>query len=116
MARQAYAGSATISTTEHSLPRNAAYNSASPQSASPGAYQVWIDMAALAAGDTYRVRVYEAASSGGTQRLTYESFHAGAQAQPMIVMPTLVVLHAWDITMTRIAGSDRAVTWSIREP
>lgn len=116
MAAQAYGGSATISTTEYSLPRNANYNSASPQSASPNFYQSFIDGANIAAGDKFRLRVYEAASSGGTQRLAYESYYGGAQSQPLIALPGLILLYGWDVTLTRMAGSDRVFTWSIRVP
>lgn len=116
MAAQAYGGSAIISNTEYSLPRNANYNSASPQSASPNFYQTVIDLSALAAGDQFRLRVYEAASSGGTQRLAYESYYTGAQSQPLTLLPGVILLYGWDVTLLRTAGSDRGITWSIRVP
>lgn len=116
MPAQAYGGSATVSNTEYSLPRAANYNSASPQSASPNFYQTFIDLTNLAAGDQFRVRVYEAASSAGTQRLLYESYYTGAQPQPLAAFPGLILLYGWDVTMLRTAGSDRVITWSIRTP
>ena len=115
-ASQAYGGSATVSTTEYSLPRNATYNSASPQSASPNFYQAMIDLANLAAGDQFRMRVYEAASTGGTQRLMYESYYSGVQGMPLNATPGLLLVWGWDITLLRTAGSDRVITWSIRTP
>jgi len=115
-ASQAYGASATVSNTEYSLPRNANYNSASPQTGSPAFYQTFLDLNNLAAGDQFRFRVYESASSGGTQRLVYESFYTGAQPDPMAVHPGLLLLYGWDMTLQRTAGSDRGITWSIRVP
>jgi hypothetical protein len=116
MAQQAYGGSATVSTTEYSLPRNANYNSASPQSASPNFYQAFVDLANLVSGDQFRMRVYEAASTGVTQRMVYESYYSGVQGMPLDATPGLILLWGWDVTMTRTAGSDRVITWSIRAP
>jgi hypothetical protein len=55
---EAFTNSASIGTTEWSLPRNASFDSDQSQTAD-GIYQVWFDLNALAAGDVYRVRIYE---------------------------------------------------------
>lgn len=113
MALTKYEGSATIGTTEHSLPRNAAYAIGSPTT-DDGILQVFVDVNALAAGDEYLYRVYERTESGGTQRIVYESTLVGAQAVPVIAFPALIVAEAWDVTLDKIAGTDRAIRWSVR--
>lgn len=112
-AGEIFSGSATISTTEYSLPRNANYNSASPQTTDYVA-QFYVDAANMAAGDQFRFRIYEAASASGTQRLVWEATYTGAQPFPLLTFPALILLHGWDITALRLAGSDRAFTWSGR--
>lgn len=111
---EAFTNSTTISTTEYSLPRNAAYDSGQPQT-DDGVYQVFIDLGNLAAGDQFEIKVYEKVTSGGTQRLVDTWIPDGAQASPAFILPSLIFLHGWDITMKRISGSDRSISWSIRK-
>ncbi len=101
--------SQTVSTTELSIPGNAAYSSASPQTAD-GVFEAWIDLAALVAGDTFRFRVYEMVrTTGGTQRKVYEAEFTGVQAQPGWTAPSLMLGVAWDMTLVKIAGTDRVI-------
>lgn len=103
--------SETVGATEHSIVTD---TGGPDTSATDGVIQGWIDFNALAAGDTYRVRVYEMAASAGTQRIVYEAFIQGAQSQPMFVLPSLVMMHGWDITVTKTGGTDRSIVWSVR--
>lgn len=106
-------GNATISTAEYSLP--AATTSGVPTSqTADGVYQCWIDFGAMVAGDQYQIRVYEKTDGAGTQRLVDEWILTGPQAKPMFVIPSLILGEGWDITVDRLAGSDRAIRWSIR--
>lgn len=103
---------ATISTTEYSLPGDAA----GPTSqTTDGVFQVFIDFANMAAGDQYRIRLYEKYDAGGTQRLCEEWILTGAQSKPMFVLPTFVLGEGWDVTVTKLAGTDRSILWSIRK-
>lgn len=111
---EAFTNSATISTTEYSLPRNAVYDSGQPQTAD-GIYQVFIDLANMAAGDQYEIKLYEKVTSGGTQRLIDTWIVDGAQAAPAFCLPTMILLHGWDVTMKKLAGTDRSISWSIRQ-
>jgi hypothetical protein len=104
--------SQTISTAEYSLPN--ASTSLTPQT-TDGVYQFFIDFAAMAAGDQYVVQLKEKYDAAGTQRLIEEWIFAGAQGKPMFVAPTFVLGEGWDITVKRLAGSDRAIAWSIRK-
>lgn len=110
---ETHTGSASISTAEYSCPN--ASTSLTPIT-DDGAYQFFLDVAAMVAGDKYQVRVYEKCTSDGTQRVVFESILAGAQADPLWVSPCLILMHGWDFTVKRLAGSDRTLYWSIRKP
>lgn len=108
---EAFTNTATIGATEYSLPNNS--TTLTPQTGD-GIVQAWVDFAAMAAGDQYRVTVLEKVISGGTQRTIMESILTGAQPGPW-VCPAFVVLHGWDITVQKVAGTDRSISWSIRQ-
>jgi hypothetical protein len=106
--------SASISTAEYSLP--AATTSGVPTSqTTDGVFQFFIDFANMAAGDQYRIRLYEKYDSGGTQRLVEEWILTNAQSKPMFVIPSTILGEGWDVTVLRLAGSDRTIYWSIRK-
>ena len=107
---EAYSNTATIGTTEYSLPNNSTV--LTPITVD-GIYQVFIDFAAMAAGDEYLIQIKEKVASGGTQRTVYSASVSGTQASPF-VSPSLILLHGWDVTVDKIAGTDRSIVWSIR--
>lgn len=109
---EAYGNTATISTTEYSLPNNS--TTLTPITVD-GIYQTLIDVSAMASGDEYLIQVKEKVLSGGTQRVIYAATLVGAQAVPIWVSESLILLHGWDITMDKIAGTDRSISWSIRQ-
>jgi len=104
--------SATIGTTEYSLPADANYSAGSPQT-DDCILQVWIDFAAMTAAETYKVKVYEKVN-GGTQAIAYEATLVGVQSS-LFVLPCLIVGEGWDVTVDKIAGTDRSIGWSIRK-
>lgn len=109
---EAYAGVETVTATEWSCTTD----TAGPDvDTNDGVYQALLDVSTLAAGDTFRVRVYEKVQAAGTQRICYEAILTGAQAEPIFVLPTLILLHGWDITLFKVAGTDRSIEWSIRK-
>jgi hypothetical protein len=101
----------SISTTEYSILN--ASTSLSPSTTS-GVYQIFLDLTNMVAGDQYRLRVYEKIISGGTQRVLYEPIFTDAQLQALVALPTLILMWGWDVTLKRLAGSDRSIGWSIR--
>lgn len=109
---EAYSNSATISTTEYSLTNNSTTLTAIT---TDGVYQLFLDLNALAAGDSFQIRIYEKVQSSGTQRLVYEAIVTGAQGAPVFVAPSMVLLHGWEMTLKKLAGTDRAIPWSIRQ-
>jgi hypothetical protein len=109
---EAFAVSETVSTTEHSFTTD----TAGPDlQTDDGVYQMFFDVSALASGDEFRFRVYEKVQSGDTQRIVYETTLVGPQSPPILVFPSLVLMHGWDVTVDKIAGTDRAITGSVRK-
>jgi hypothetical protein len=103
--------SATISTTEYSLPSD---STSRVSQTNDGVYQFAIDFGAMVAGDQYRVRVYEKYASAGTERLVEEWILSGAQAKPLFLTPSFILGEGWDCTVLRTAGADCTIYWSIR--
>jgi hypothetical protein len=108
-----YENTATISTTEVSLPNNTTYAAGSVKT-DDLVFQCFIDVSNMAAGDQFRVRVLEKARSGDTVRIIEEWILTGAQSKPLFVLPSFIFMYGWDVTMTKLAGTDRAMYWSIR--
>lgn len=107
----AFTGSAVIDTTEWSLTGNAA---GPLEESSDGVYQAFVDLANMQVGDTYAVRVYEEVlNSAGAQRLVFEAEYSGVQATPIRPTPPLFLGIGWDVTVQKIAGTDRLIDWRI---
>jgi hypothetical protein len=107
---EAYSGSNTVQTTEWSLGMDAAGPGALT---APGVYQAFLDLATLAAGDVFEFRCYEKVRTGSTQRSVYSARFANAQACPNWASPTMILGAGWDMTLKKISGTDRTVTWRI---
>lgn len=108
---EAYANSASISTTEYSLPAN---STTLATNTTDGVYQLLLDLNAMAAGDSYTIKMYEKVQSSGTKRVCYTAVVEGAQSE-IWVSPSIILMNGWDMTMQRTAGSDRTIEWSIRQ-
>jgi hypothetical protein len=107
-----HTGTATISTTEYSLVTN---STTLGSSTSDGVFQVFVDFSALTATEEYMIMVKEKVTSAGTQRVVFSAIVAGVQGSPAWVSPSLIMLHGWDVTVDKIAGTDRSISWSIRQ-
>lgn len=101
---------ATIGATEYSLPANSTTLAAQTDDC---VLQVWIDFDAMAAGDEYRIRVYEKINAG-TARTVIDTRVSGDQSTPW-VSPSLIVGDGWDVTVQKISGTDRSIPWSLRK-
>jgi hypothetical protein len=104
-------GTATVGTTEWSLTTNTAGPDVQTDD---GVYQFFLDMSALVAGDQFVLVVYEKVLSGGTQRVVFRAFIANAQSDPVWVSPSLVLMHGWEATIVKMAGTDRSIDFSVR--
>jgi hypothetical protein len=110
---QLFESTATITTTERSLPSDT--TTGVPVSRTEDAQlQGWLDLTALAAGDEFELALYEKVNgTGATQRKTVLASFVGKQ-EPIFLFPALNVFNGWDVTLKKIAGTDRAIGWSLR--
>jgi hypothetical protein len=109
---EAFAVTETVTTTEWSLTTDTAGPDVQTDD---GVYQVFLDLNALVKGDKFTFRVYEKVLAASTQRVVYEAFFSHAQSDAIWVSPTLILLHGWDMTLIKTAGTDRAIDASIRK-
>lgn len=109
-----YAGSLSVSTTELSLVSG---TSTLQSVADAGVFQVFLDLSALANGDVFEVRIYEKVRSASTKRVVSTFVFTDAQGtdNANAVLPPLHLVHGWDVTVLRTAGSDRTLEYSIRK-
>ena len=110
---EAFANTQAVVATEHSCLRDATYDIAQPQT-DDGVYQAFFDVSDMVAGDLLEIRVYEKVQAADTQRVLYLATLVGAQGTPIFVLPSLVLINGWDITLKGTAASI-TVTWSIRK-
>ena len=109
---EAYTGTETVSTTEWSMTTD---TSGPDADTTDGVYQAFIDFNALTATEVYEFRVYEKVLSGSTQRVAMIETITGVQSSPVYVTPSLILMHGWDMTLLKVAGTDRSIDWSIRQ-
>jgi len=80
-----------------------------------GVYQLWIDAGNMAKADEFKVRIYEKVEgTGGTKKVVAAWTLLGVQSE-VFVTPTLILINGWDMTIQKIAGTDRAFDASIRK-
>ena len=107
------AGVETVGTTEWSLTTDTAGPDADTTDC---IMQALVDLSAMAGGDEFRIRIYEKVQGAGdTQRVAYQANMVGPQSPPLWASPSLILMHGWDVTVTKIAGTDRLIGWSIRK-
>jgi hypothetical protein len=110
---EAYSDTGTsIGTTEWSLTND---SSTIANQTDDGAYQVFLDLNAMASGDTFVVRLYEKVYSAGTRRVAQSWTLTGAQSDPIWVSPCVLLMHGWDFSIQKTAGTDRSIAWSVRK-
>jgi hypothetical protein len=81
----------------------------------PGARQLFVDpVTNMAKGDEFKIRIYEKVKSAGTKRVIFVATLSDIQSE-LFVTPTLMLLNGWDMTIQKIAGTDRAFDASIRK-
>jgi hypothetical protein len=108
---EAFQNSGTIGTTEWFLASNSATKT---DQTTDGIIQLLLELNNLALGDTFRIRLYERISSGGTARIVEEWTVTGVQSTPNWMTPAFVLMHGWEFSLTKTAGTDRSIAWSIR--
>jgi len=81
-----------------------------------GVYLLTLDpVTNLAKGDRFLVQYLEKVrASGGTQRVVFSATIGNAQAENWM-FPAMPLGHGWDITLKKLAGTDRAFDLSVRK-
>lgn len=102
-------GTYTVSTVEFSLVSGT--TTPSPQ-AVPCVMQAFASTTSMAAGDAYQATVYEVIN--GTSVPIWQAVYTGAQPTA-ITTPAIVVSDGWEVTLKKLAGTDRAFKCSIRK-
>jgi hypothetical protein len=106
-----YSGTEAVSTTEWSCTTD----TAGPDvDTADGVFQVFLDVSDMINTDILQIRIYEKVRSTDTQRIVYEAILRDAQAEPIWVSPSLILMHGWDVTLDALAGTI-TVNWSIRQ-
>lgn len=103
--------SATIGTSEYYL---ASDSTTKVDQTTDCILQVFLDLSALAAGDQFVVKFYEKVNAG-TIRSFYDATFTGAQGTSHWVSPAFIVGDGWEVSLDKIAGTDRAIAWSLRK-
>jgi hypothetical protein len=49
-----------------------------------------------------------------SQLVVYDATLIGPQSGPLVI-PSLILMHGWDFTVDKIAGTDRSISGSIRK-
>lgn len=75
--------------------------------------QPWIYIASMASGDEFLVQLYEKVASTGAQ-IVVQTWRLVFPVDKL-VLPAFIVHNAWDLTIKKIAGTDRTVQWSLRK-
>ena len=70
-----------------------------------GVFQFVIDANNMVAGEQYSLALYEKCVTAGTQRLLETWVLDGAQAEPLFVTPSVVLLNGWDFNVIRVGTS-----------
>jgi hypothetical protein len=102
--------SATMTTTEFFLASN---STTATYQTGDAVVQLLLDCNAMTAGDQYRVRGYEKVNAG-TARVWFEATLTGAQSQ-LFASPSVIAGEGWEFSVTKVAGTNRAIAWSLRQ-
>jgi hypothetical protein len=110
---EAFTGQQAVDSTEWSCCTDTSYDTGDLQT-TDGIYQVWLDLNDMVNTDILQINVYEKVTSSSTVRLAYQFILRDAQSEVIAVLPSLILIHGWDITLKAIAGTI-TIDWSIRK-
>lgn len=108
---EVYTFNASVSTTELSLVSG---TSSLQTLTDAGFYQLWIDANNMAKADEFEIAIYEKVeATGGTKRKVLNQRLTDTQ-HSIWFSPILCLKNGWDMTIKKIAGTDRTIEASIR--
>lgn len=103
-------GSQTIGTTEYFL---ASASTTATYQTTANKLRFYLDLSAMAAGDQFRIRVYEKVNGGAATPL-YEAVVDGV-ASGLWESPDFWVNEGWEVSLKKLAGTDRAIGWALKK-
>lgn len=106
-------GAATIGTAEYSM-AGSTTSGVPLADTTTGFYQLFVDLSAMAAGDQFQVKLYEKVNAG-TQGLMETWTFTGVQSKAIWAAPGMILMEGWDMTIKKLAGTDRSIGFSIRK-
>lgn len=66
-------------------------------------------------GDEFKIIISEKVeATGGTRKTVFQATLSDVQAE-VFVTPMLILMNGWNMTITKVAGTDRAFDASIRK-
>lgn len=104
-------GTTTVGSTEYFL---ASQSTTATYQTAKLAIEVWLDLNAMAAGDTFVLKAYEKVN-GGTARVVSSTTYTNAQTVPNKRVEIGLVGEGWEISLQKTAGTDRSILWSLRQ-
>lgn len=102
--------SATISTTEYFL---ASDSTTATYQTSKVVLDLFLDLSAMQAGDTFVLKLYEKVNAG-TARVYSSTTYTDAQTIPNKRIECGVVGEGWECSLIKTGGTDRSIAWSLR--
>lgn len=73
-----------------------------------GVYQLFVDdQGNMTKTEEYAIRIYEKVHNGGTKKQIFKATIKGVQSEPFVA-PSLMLGNGWDMTIQKLAGTDRA--------
>lgn len=102
--------SATISTTEYFL---ASDGTSATYQTTVCDLEVFLDLSAMQAADTYVLKLYEKVNAG-TARVYSTTTYNNVQSPAHVRIDAGLVGEGWEVSLTRTAGVDRSIAWSLR--
>lgn len=100
--------SATISTAEYFL---ASDSTTAVYQTTACIRRGWIDFSAMTAAETYDVTAYEKVN-GSSAKVAWSARLVGVQAELFEITPQAVA-EGWEISVTKVAGTDRSIGWQL---
>lgn len=102
--------SATIGTTEYFL---ASDSTTATYQTTDMVVQLFLDLSAMTASETYVLRWYEKVNSGTARTFSTTTF-TGDQSPDHYVSLQYILGDGWEISLQKTAGTDRSIAWSLR--
>ena len=104
----------TVGTSEYSIPADTTTGVPTSQT-DDGVYQLYVgDQGNMTKTEEYQIAIYEKTVAGGVQEPIFKATLKGVQSEGFVT-PMLILMHGWDMTLKKIAGTDRGFEASIRK-